>query len=143
MTTDARYRDQDMWIPASFHAEFVTTHILWGNDATVPFTRQVDLWWYALGVGVAMGERSILPPRGELTRFNDAGILTSDPWRITHLELLMLSEQGPDADTSPAAILQMANEYAVTGFRALGQQLRAVNDPQSYLIGALARLNES
>ena len=112
-------------------------------DATVPFTRQVDLWRYALGIGVAMGERSILPSRGELTRFNDAGILTSDPWRITHPELLTLSEQGPDADTSPAAILQMANEYAVTGFRALGQELRAVADPQTHLIGAIARLTES
>ena len=143
MTTDATYRDQDLWMLATFHREFVDTRILVGGEARVAFTRQVDLWWYALGIGVAMRERSILPARDELTRFNDAGVLTSDPWRITHLELLMLSEQGAEADTSPAAILQMANEYAVTGFRALGQQLRAVADPQTHLIGAIARLTES
>lgn len=144
MTTDSRYRDQDLWMPSGFHKEFVETNILVSRgDAWAPFARQIDLWWYALSVGVGMRERTTLPPRNQLVRFNDGGILHSDPWRITHLELLMLSEQGPDGDNSPAAITQMANEYAVTGFGALTEQLRAVADSQSYLIGAIVRLNQS
>ena len=143
MTSDARYRDQDLWIPTAFHKEFVETNILVSRgDPRAPFSRQVDLWWYALSVGVGMRERTPLPARTQLVKFNDGGILNSDPWRITHLELLMLSEQGPDGDNSSVAIAQMANEYAVTGFGALAEQLRAVADPQTYLIGAIVRLNE-
>jgi hypothetical protein len=55
----------------------------------------------------------------------------------------MLSEQGPDGDNSPVAITQIANEYAATGFGALAEQLRAVADSQTYLIGAIVRLTES
>ena len=67
MTTDSRYRDQDLWMPSGFHKEFVETNILVSRgDAWAPFARQIDLWWYALSVGVGMRERTTLPPRNQL-----------------------------------------------------------------------------
>ena len=144
MTTDTRYRDQDLWIPAYFHREFVDNNVLVNRgDPRSPFGRQIDLWWYALGIGVALGERSPLPSRDQLVRFNEGGILESDPWRITHLELLILGEQGEEAASSPSTAVQTANEYASTGFRILAEQLRGVIDPQTHLMGEIVRQAES
>ena len=136
MTSDTRYRDQDLWIPASFHKEFVDRLVNRG-DPRAPFGRQIDLWWYALGSGVAAGERSPLLGRDQLVKFNDGGIL--DLWRITHLELLVLGEQGEEATSNPSTVLQTANEYAVTGFRILAEELHGVIDPQTHLMGEIAR----
>ena len=69
MTTDARYRDQDLWMPIGFHKEFVETNILVSRgEPGAPFARQVDLWWYALSVGVGMRERTPLPARTQLVK---------------------------------------------------------------------------
>ncbi len=83
-----------------------------------------------------------LPGRDQLVRFNEGGILESDPWRITHLELLILGEQGDEATANPSSVLQIANEYAVTGFRILAEQLRGVIDPQTHLMGEIVRQAE-
>ncbi len=140
MTRDARYRDQDLWIPTSFHNEFVDNNRLVNRrDPRAPFGRQIDLWWCALGIGVATGERSPLPGRDQLVKFNEGGILESDPWRITHLELLILGEQGDEASSNPSTVLQTANEYALTGFRLLAEELRGVIDPQTHLMGEIVR----
>ena len=140
MTTDSRYRNQDLWIPAAFHREFVDSNILVNRgDPRIPFGRQIDLWWYAFGIGVAAGERTSLPSRDQLVRFNEGGILESDPWRITHLELLVLAEQGEEAASNPLTVVQTANEYAATGFKALTEQLRGIIDPQTHLMGVIAR----
>lgn len=48
--------------PKSFHAEFRERLVDRSNFRTA-FPRQVDLWWYALGVGAAEGERTPLPDR--------------------------------------------------------------------------------
>ena len=143
MTINTTYRDQDLWIPEYFHKEFVDNRRLVNRgEPSAPFGRQVDLWWYALGIGVAAGEKSPLPGRNQLVRFNEGGILESDPWRITHLELLILGEQGEVAASSPSAVLQTANEYAATGFRILAEELRGVNDPQTHLMVTIARQPE-
>ena len=137
MTTDSSYRYQNLWIPSTFRAEFVAS-----NDALVsptnpraPFARQVDLWWHAIELGVIAGERTSLPTpqRPALVNFSEADILLSDPWRITHLELLVLGEQGVDAGSSPAAVILTANEYALTGFRLLAEELRGQSDLQVHL----------
>ena len=140
MATGGRYRDQDLWMPTSFHREFVETNVLVDRNANTPFARQVDLWWYAVGLGVRANERTPLPMRSQLTRFNDGGILGADPWRITHLELLVLGEEGEEAAADPAKVLQTANEYAVTGFRILTEELRTVNDPQSHLVSLISQI---
>ncbi len=49
--------------------------------------------------------------------FSEADILQSDPWRVTHIELLVLGEAGVDSACNPAAVAQAANEYALTGRR--------------------------
>ena len=140
MTSQTRYRDQDLWIPASFHKEYVDSgRLVSRGDPRVPFGRQVDLWWHALGIGVARGARSPLPGRDQLVRFNDAGILESDSWRVTHLELLVLGELGEEKASDPATVVRTANEYAMTGFRILAESLRGIVDPQTHLIGEIAR----
>ena len=85
-----------------------------------------------------MGEKTPLPDRPDLVRFNEAGILESDPWRITHLELLALAEQDEETAADPNRVLLLAHEYAMTGFNVLTQELRSVTDFQLHLLGYLA-----
>ena len=40
-----------------------------------------------------------------LSKFNTAAILSTDPWRITHLELLALAEEGPEVFEAPAKVM--------------------------------------
>ena len=135
MTSDSSYRNQTLWIPTSFRNDFLEKLV--GAGPNVAFYRQVDLWWYALRLGVASGERTPLPSRPDLSRFNDADILQSDPWRRTHVELLVLGEQGVEAACSPAAVIATANEYAMTGFRLLAAELRGQSDYQIHLFSLL------
>ena len=142
MTTDSSYRYQNLWIPSTFHAEFVAS-----NDSLLvslthlhaPFARQVDLWWHAIEQGVIAGERTSLPTpqRPSLVSFSEADILLSDPWRITHLELLVLGEQGVDAAGYPNVVILTANEYALTGFRLLAEELRGQSDLQVHLFSLI------
>lgn len=139
MTSDSRFRDLDLWIPKNFHTEFVRSGTLVKRgDQYIAFGRQIDLWWYAFGIGVRMGEKTPLPDRPDLVRFNEAGILESDPWRITHLELLALAEQDEETAADPNRVLLLAHEYAMTGFNVLTQELRSVTDFQLHLLGYLA-----
>ena len=136
-----RYGNQDLWLPKGFHSEFRDRLVDRSKERTA-FPRQVDLWWYALGVGVIEGHRKDLPDREQLVKFNDGGILESDPWRITHLELLALAEEGESAAASPAKVVQIANEYAMTGCGALLEGLRGVLDTQMYLLGYVSEAAE-
>ena len=76
-----------------------TTPLVSVTNPRAPFGRVVDLWWHAIELGVVAGERIPLPTpvRPTLVNFSEADILQSDPWRVTHLELLVLGEQGVDA----------------------------------------------
>lgn len=94
-----------------------------------PFDRQVDLWWLALCLGVQEGQRAQVPAADRRTKFADGSILSSDPWRITHLSLLGIAELGEDALSRPAEILRMANEYVVTGIRLLRVVLEGAAEP--------------
>lgn len=134
MTSVRRYGNQDLWLPKGFHAEFKDRLVDRGKER-VPFPRQVDLWWYALGLGVREGRRTDLPEREQLVKFNDAGILESDPWRITHLELLALSEGGQEKAANPSDVIQIANEFALAGCAMISEDLRGTVDPQMHLLG--------
>ena len=48
--------------------------------------------------------------------------------RLTHLELLALAEEGQTAATNAASVVQIANEYAITGCATLTESLRGVVD---------------
>jgi len=94
----------------------------------------LDLWWYALGVGVGEGRRTPVPDRDRLVRFARGDILEGDPWRVTHLELLALAEEGQKAATNATTVVRIGNEYALTGFADLAEELRGVIDAQNHLI---------
>lgn len=133
MNAVPRYGNQDLFLPKAFHATF-RDRLVSQSDERVPFDRQVDLWWYAIGIGVSQGRRTLLPGREDLVKFNDGGILESDPWRISHLELLVLAEQGEEKASSAETVIQTANEYALTGIVELEKDLHGSIDPQLVLL---------
>ena len=141
LTTGSSYRNQNLWIPSSFRADFVadSDSLVSPTEPRAPFHRQVDLWWHAIEIGVAAGERTPLPSpvRPALSNFAEADILASDPWRVTHLELLVLGEQGVEAASNPATVIATANEYAMTGFRLLADELRGQSDLQIHLFSLI------
>jgi len=103
-----------------------------------PFSRQVDAWWMAMVIGVWLGQRVALPR--DTRKFNDGGILSSDPWRITHLELLALAEADETVLERPAQVIRIAAEYANGGFPWLFDQLVGVAEPNLTLINRLGDL---
>lgn len=133
MTVTPRYGNQDLFLLKSFHREFKDSLV--DQSEYAPFPRQIDLWWYMLGIGVnAEQQRVSLPGREHLVKFNDGGILEADPWRIAHLELLVLTEEGQSAASNPVRVVQIANEYAMTGCEMLVGGLRDTTEHQHYLI---------
>jgi len=134
-----RYANLDLFIGQQFHdrlGEYVSRSEKDGK----PFARQVDGWWVAMGVGVRQGQRLALSPADKAVKFNTAAILTSDPWRITHLELLALSEEGPDVLDNPGRVVQIAGEYANAGFRWLLDQMTGEAEATLALMNHFAEL---
>jgi hypothetical protein len=122
------YSGQDLFIAEEYHArlgDFVSRDT---KDA-LPFSRQVDAWWIAIGVGNRIGVRTPLPE--QRVKFNDGSILNSDPWRITQLELLALSEGDQEILNEPARVIRLATEYANTGFGWIMETL--VGEPEATL----------
>ena len=138
MITVPRYGNQDLFLPKDFHTAY-RSRLVNQTDERAPFNRQIDLWWYALGLGVRQGVKTPLPDRDALVKFNDGGILESDPWRITHLELLVMGEKGENAASNPGIVVQTANEYAMTGCNALTEELGGVIDPQLSLLSSICQ----
>ncbi len=136
MTGVSRYGNQDLFLSKPFHTAF-RDRLVSQTDDSVPFNRQIDLWWYALGVGVSEGRKTTLPSRDNLVKFNDGGILESDPWRITHLELLVLAERGESDASDPGIVIQTANEYVMTGCELLSEEFRGAVDPQLKLVSCI------
>lgn len=128
----ARYGNQDLYLPRGFHDEFV--HDLVRGTDGLSFSRQVDIWWYALGMGARFTRRTPLPHRDAIVKFHDGVVLETDPWRITHLELLVLAEEGQEAATDPVVVVQIANEYVMTGCNILAPILRGLVDKQMFLL---------
>lgn len=137
MTSSVRYSNQDLYLPKSFHTEFLDS-LVDQTRADAPFRRQVDLWWYAVALAVRGGERVRLPDRERLVKFNDAGILETDPWRLTHLELVVLADEGQEAAANPTRVIRWANECALAGCSMLEEVVRGVLDPQQQLVAYLA-----
>ena len=107
------------------------------GDVRKPFQRQIDLWWCALCLGVKIGRRTRLGPKDKLVKFNDGGILSSDPWRITHLELLALAEFREEGLDNPSGTIQMASEYAATGAKVIGEICVGAAEPTLTLLTQL------
>ena len=78
MTNQPRYGNQDLCCPRA-STQNSRTALSTRSKVRSAFPRQVDLWWYAIGIGITEGHRTPLPDRDELVKFNDGGILESDP----------------------------------------------------------------
>jgi len=80
-------------------------------------------------IGVREGKRTKLAADAWHT-FVTGVILSSDPWRIFHLELLAIAET-KDAEIlkNPTEIITMANEYAATGFPRLIEVMLGKSEP--------------
>ena len=141
MTVDIanRYASQDLNI-AKQHHERLGAFLSRSGRENMPFSRSVDAWWIAMLIGVRLGRRSPLP--SEVTKFNDGRVLSSDPWRITHLELLALGTEGPDSLDRPSDVIRMASEYANTGFPYLLDQLIGQNEPTLNLMLRVGKIDE-
>jgi hypothetical protein len=122
------YASQDLFVPKDFSDTYVK-QLVGRSDARKPFARQVDLWWLALGLGLRLGYRTPLGSRDSLVKFNDGGILSSDPWRITHIELLALAELGEDGLEDPGQTIQMASEFAATGLKEIAELCAGAPEP--------------
>jgi hypothetical protein len=92
-----------------------------------PFRRYVDLWWAGMCLGVQENRRT--KPNTWHT-FVTGVVLTSDPWRILHLQLLAIAVNG---DTkilkNPGEIITMANEFAATGIPTLVDAMTGQSEP--------------
>jgi hypothetical protein len=129
-----RYANQDLFI-AQEVSEQLANFVSRSDRDAKPFGRQVDAWWLAIGLGVKIGHRTPLPEK--TVKFNDGSILSSDPWRITHLEALALAEGGEQAIDSPSQVIRIAAEYANTGFPWLIGQLLGEAEPTLTLMNRL------
>ena len=131
------YANQDLFWPSEFHQNYVRA-LQGRGDVRKPFKRQIDFWWCALCLGVKIGQRTRLGSKDKLVKFNDGGILSSDPWRITHLELLALAEFGEEGLDNPSGTIQMASEYAATGARVVGEICMGAGEPTLTLLTRLS-----
>ena len=113
------YASQDLLIDAKLH-EILESHV---SRADGPFQRWIDAWWLGLCIGRKQNQRLPLPERSQCKKFNDGGILASDPWRITHLELLMLAEGGEEVLMDPRRVVRIASEYANGGLKWIANEL--------------------
>ena len=132
-----RYANQDLFIARAHHGRLLG-FVSRSEQDSHPFARQVDAWWAAIVIGVQRGERTPLP--SDQVKFNDGGILSSDPWRITHLELLALAEGGDEVLDKPTEVIRMASEYANTGFPHLFEHLMGQPEPT---LNLMMRLDEA
>ena len=135
-----RYANQDLFITRAFR-EPLGDIVSRSELDSHPFARQVDAWWAAIVIGVQRGERTPLPT--DQFKFNDGSILSSDPWRITHLELLALAEGGDEMLEKPTEVIRMASEYANTGFPSLLEHLIGQPEPTLNLMMRLDQVVSS
>lgn len=132
-----RYANQDLFL-ASDHHDRLGDYVSRSDKDARPFARQIDAWWVALGIGVRLGQPTPLPEKK--TKFSNGVILSSDPWRITHLELLALSEAGPEVLDSPNRVIEIASGYAHAGMSWLLQQMIGEAEPTLTLMNRLAEV---
>ena len=128
-----RYAGIGLFMPKRTHdtiSQFVA--------AKKTFPRLVDAWWAGLCIGVRLDKRLEVP--GDKTKFMDGNILSSDPWRITHLELIALAEEGESALQQPSRVVSIATNYANFGLDWLLENcLIGSVEPQIALLNRLSQ----
>jgi hypothetical protein len=133
-----RYASIDLFIPSDVHNR-IDPFVSRSDVDPRPFERQIDLWWAGLALGVHIGTRTPMPEK--VVKFNTAAILSTDPWRITHLELLALAEEGPEVFEAPAKVIEIASQYANTGLPWIVHSLLGEAEPTLTFINRLGDLS--
>jgi len=133
----APYVLQDLFLPRDFDDEFSGQLVSRASGGREPFARKIDLWWCAMMIGIAQGRRTSLPVADKLSKFNTGAILSRDPWRIANLELIALAEGGENVIATPAEVLKIGHEYAMTGLEWLADELRGSAQPILKLMTSL------
>lgn len=143
MNLDANpYAAQDLFVPRKWHDSYdryTSPAKSEGGDLDgAPFPRMIDMWWAALSLGVREGRRS--PLGNDPVKFQTGVILGSDPWRITHLGLLAIAEEGESVLHRPAEIIRIACEFASTGSEILIEAMAGHARPMKPLASKLRAL---
>ena len=128
------YVNLELKIPAQYSEDFKKyTSRFKSEDGSVkdidrsPFDRYVDFWWAAIGVGVSENR---LSNTDDSEKFVTGVVLSQDPWRITHLELLAIAFKGTaDVIKRPGEVIEIANGYAATGVPILVEMLLKKSEP--------------
>jgi hypothetical protein len=143
MTVQANpYASYDLYVPKAWHdsyRRYTSVQQSEGGDLDgAPFPRMIDFWWAALGIGVRDQRRAAI---GEArTKIADGAILNSDPWRITHLGLIALADEGEAVLDRPADVVRIASEYAAAGTERLVEIMSPHPRPMKPLLTELRRL---
>jgi hypothetical protein len=136
------YASQDLFVPKQWHESYQRYTIQARAESrdldATPFPRMVDMWWCALGVGVREGRRTALGDKP--TKFADGAILSSDPWRVTHLSLIAVGDEGAEVLDRPGEVIRIACEYAATGSEWLVGVMAGHAKPMKPLAMALREL---
>lgn len=136
------YAAQDLYVSREWHESYQRYTIQARAEArdldATPFPRMIDMWWAALCIGVREGRRSSLGDKP--TKFADGAILGSDPWRVAHLGLIAVNEEGIEVLERPAEVIKIACEYAATGSEWLIGLMAGHAKPMKPLASALRGL---
>lgn len=123
------YVSQNLFLPKAFVDEFLEALVSRKDDGIEPFARQIDLWWTALMIGVALDKRTTMPEQDQLSKLGTGHIFARDQWRIVNLELIVLAKEGEEVCATPSKVLAIGHEYMMTGLEWMAEKLRAHSNP--------------
>jgi hypothetical protein len=127
-----RYASVDLYMPDDLHP-IIREY----TGANQPFPRLIDAWWIALCLGVRHGRARPLPGPENRVKFMDGTILSSDQWRIIHLELMAVGLHGESILSNPREVIQLASTYANFGLEMITEALAGQNEPTLALMNFL------
>ena len=127
-----RYASADLFMPDDLH-RVIREHV----GINQPFARQIDAWWIGFCLGVRHSQTRPLPAPDKRVKFMDGTVLSSDPWRIIHLELVAVGLRGEEILTRPREVMQLATEHANYGLEMLVNALTGQNEPTLALMNFL------
>jgi hypothetical protein len=134
----APYVSQDLFLPRAFDEEFSDLLVAGSKGSDKPFPRKVDLWWAAICIGAALGQSR--PVAKDRVKFHTGQIFANEQWRVTHMELLALAKEGPEALSRPSRVVEIAEEYGMAGIEWITERLRASTKPAIKLLLELETL---
>jgi len=134
----AAYVNQDLYLPRAFDDEFSEVLVDGTRSCNKPFARKVDLWWATICIGAAIGQHRPVPK--DRSKFNTGQILAQEQWRVAHMELLALARDGEEAIRKPRRVVEIAEEYGMSGIDWMTERLRGASRPSLILLTELDKL---